>query len=195
MWLQRCGFEFLHQFHTTINPDFNFNNTFNQPDRNANLYWNQGFKNQYLISDFQFQFQFKFINWMHQLMWSVKHSDELWWEALHFTPHDRGKANPKMGLCPNAPQAWKTMSTISHFGFVTTNPNTGLHPTQPRMKGTVVLPQKGPHMGATWFPPGSHLASMHNPCEKNARKNASQTRENTRPDRHSKNPTLPFLLD
>jgi hypothetical protein len=35
VWLQRCGFEFLHQFHTTINPNFNFNDIFNQPDRNA----------------------------------------------------------------------------------------------------------------------------------------------------------------
>jgi hypothetical protein len=48
------------------------------------------------------------------------------------------------------------------------------------MKGTVVLPQKGPHM-----------APMQQPREQSA----SKTREHTRADRHSNNTTTPFLLD
>ena len=53
-------------------------------------------------------------------------------------------ANPNLGLCPNMREAWQTVSTISHFGFV------GLH------KGLSLFlsgPSPRPFLSCWWFWP------------------------------------------
>ena len=62
------------------------------------------------------------------------------------------------------------------------------------MKGTAVLPQKGPHMAPTWHPPGT-WPPCNKPRESLTRKKKQKTREKREPIDTAKNPTLPFLLD
>jgi len=40
VWLKRCGFEFLRQFHTTINPNFQFSMIFsaNLTEKQSNVF-------------------------------------------------------------------------------------------------------------------------------------------------------------
>ena len=162
------------------NPNFNI---VNQPDRDTQIFWwfpidfwsNQWFliENQLILNSNQGSCNWFW--WTNSIYWCggcgcsminccVKPS------SILTTPHIVEKVKPNVGLCPNAPEAWRNLSTISRFAFVSGCAHNNTKHRFKRVEG-----DKGPASKGT---PREHLV-----CN-------SWTR--TWADQHSSNPFLPL---
>ena len=134
------------------NPNFNI---VNQPDRDTQIFWWFSIENQLILNSNQ-----DFCNWFwwtNSIYWCggsminccVKPSSVL------TTPHIVEKVKPNVGLCPNVPEVWKNLSTISRFAFVSGCAHNNTKHRFKRVEG-----DSGPASKGT--PHGNHA------CEQNA---------------------------